>query len=256
MDAGAAPALALHPETEEKVAEAAVRSPVAVKHAIFGLTAEPNEPPVPTLTPMSALSHSASRSLVVPVSAVPTALSTPRSTMLPFSPVAAAGAVSLPSSLPMFGYASPTHALPSLPLSEDDSPPLHVRTQSATAALRASSRLTSYPHSRHRPRRSITVNTVERAGAVAAGYVTLERLLEDVGTREIRLVRDGGAGGGWRVERSAEDDGRTQTQGSSGEQRRARRSVSESPQQSASLAELAIAIREAEAAEPKDRKDD
>ena len=239
------PVLLTRPHAEEKVAEPALSSPAAPspRHAIFNLASEGNGGPVPILTPLSPLSRAESQSAVPHLSIPHASISSPRS-LLPFSPSSGAPpALTLPSSVPFFPFHSP-HTLSTLPLS-DDSPPPHVRTQSATTALRAFSRLTSYPTTHHRPRRSITVNTIaslpdERGGGElggTAGGVTLERLLDGVGGEEVRFVREGGVGGGWRVVR--EEGG--------GQQRRARRrSVSESPQlPSASLdAVVTIAVRD------------
>ena len=189
-----------HPEeAEEKMVDTAARSSprsLSPRHAIFNLATEGNGGPVPILTPLSPLSRAESQSALPPyISGPPSVITSPRA-LLPFSSSFAAPSpapVTLPSSLPFFPFHSPL-ALSSIPPLSDDSPPPHVRTQSATTALRALSRLTSYPLSHHRPRRSITVNTIERVTEGGGG--TLERLLDDAATQEIRLVREGGGGGG------------------------------------------------------------
>ena len=280
------PAAVREGDEEEKTGdEWLVVSPGTVRqHAIFSLgreSKESKETVLPSQTPLHSSAfpspfasplpgYPSHRSAATAVSAPVSALASPRSMPPLVSPSANAFAgpppfISLPSSLPLIGFHSP-HPLPSLPLSdEDDSPPAHVRTQSAAAAVRAISRLTSYPHSRHAPRRSVTVNTVERVKAAGAGSggVPMEALLllDDAATREIRLVRDVGSGGTWRVERigGEEEGGGTQTQGSSGEGgrvRRARRSLSESPPQPSKSLDSSphptIVIREGEGTERKE----
>ena len=219
----------VHPESEAKVADDSTPYPplvVAVadtvvlsspleKHAIFGLSEEGDQP-LPALTPLSSLSRLTSlRS--PPLSAVPSVVATPRHLYSgPLTPSTTTHNqqpppfVALPTSLSLFSP-PPLSTIPSPhPLLDDDSPPSHIRSQSATAAVRASSRLTSFPRSNTLHRRSITANTVARelpASVEAAGRsrggssAALERLMEDQTTTEIRLVREQGATGGWRVER-------------------------------------------------------
>ena len=226
----------VHPESEQKVADdgsppqspvvavadtAFVSSPsTAGKHAIFGLSVAVDgqsavtTQPAPLLTPLSSLSRLTSlRS--PPLSTAPSAAPTPRGLYsAPFTPSAVNRSqlpplISLPSQLPLFSP-PPLMSIPSSHALDDDSPPSHIRSQSATAAIRASSRLTSFPRSSTLHRRAITANTIAREtpqagqGRAASGgrasSAALERLMEDERTTEIRLVREDGVGGGWRVE--------------------------------------------------------
>ena len=234
----------VHPELEVKVADdgsshppptiaeadaVLVSSPLGTeKHAIFGLSldvraAETSQPPQPSFTPLSSLSRLTSlRS--PPLSAATSAITTPRGlysgSLTPSTTVhTQPPLISLPSSLPLFSP-PPLSPIPSPHALDDDSPPSHIRSQSATAAVRASSRLTSFPrshqsHALHR--RAITANTVAREAPAGGGggsrggsgssSAMLERLMTDETTTEIRLVREHGAVGGWRVEREGERGG-------------------------------------------------
>ena len=228
----------VHPESEAKVADdslphpppvvavtdgVAALSPAATeKHAIFALGRSGDVSlPQPSLTPLSPLSRLTSlRS--PPFSNAASAIVTPRHLYSGLvTPSTSAHTqpppfISLPTSLQLFSP-PPLSSIPSPPALDGDSPPSHIRSQSATAAVRASSRLTSFPRSNTLHRRSITANTVAReppAGGVAnrqgcdsGGNVALERLMDDERTTEIRLVREQGATGGWRVERSEGDRG-------------------------------------------------
>ena len=206
-----------HPESEVKVAnddpsqhssamiEAAepvvVLSPLA-KHAIFGLSSQAP----PALTPLTTVSRLASLHSP-PLSAGASVVATPRglfaSSLTPstLTHTQPPPLISLPTSLPLFSP-PPLSPIPSPHALEDDSPPSHIRSQSATAAVRASSRLTSFPRSTTLHRRAITANTVSHETPAGGGSsAALERLMEDERTTEIRLVRQHGATGGWRVER-------------------------------------------------------
>ena len=182
----------LHPEAEEKEADAL---PEAGKRGTSAGTEDTASVLVsaPLLSPMRS----------VPARAASTAPAFP--TLPVVLPVLAA---SVSSPLP------PVHPLQpaalSLPPSPrvGDSPPFHVRSQSATAAVRPSSRVAAFPSMQQ--------------------SLTLERLLEEAQTTELRLLRQDGASGGWRL------DG-------AGRRRRRERGVSAQPLQAQEMAEAAAA---------------